>query len=344
MFMMRFDLRSPGADEEGVAARYRTAVKMAAWADDKGCAAIVLSEHHAAEDGYLPAPLTLAAAVAAVTSVTPIVIGAALLPLYDPVRLAEEMIVLDHLSRGRVAFTFGVGYRPVEYELYGVPFERRGRVADDKLAALLTALAQAASGTDERRITPRPFTPGRPALAWGGRSQAAARRAGRHGLDFFAQADTPGLREAYEAACREHGHEPGFCLLPPPDAPTAVFVNDDLDAGWKEVGDALLLDASVYAGWNDAAGVERTAGVSRARTVEALRTERGAHRVVTVAEAAELSEAHGPLQLHPLCGGLDPETGWRYLRRAVDEVLPRVRARAQGPSPLPGPGDRHPST
>jgi len=290
---------------------------MAAWADDKGCAAIIVCEHHASDDGYLPSPLTLAASMAAVTSMTPTLVAAAVLPLYDPARLAEKMIVLDHISRRRAMFTLAVGYRPEEYELYGVDFGARGKVADEKLAALLAAL---------QTVTPAPFTPGGPVLAWGGGSKAAARRAGRNGLGFFAQTNLPGLREAYEEAARAAGHEPGMCLLPSPDVPTSVFVNDDVDAGWRDVGPALLADATVYADWTEAAGVaDTTASISRGRTVEELRAERGPHRVVTTAEAAGLIETHGTLQLQPLCGGLDLDIAWRYLRRVTDDVLPVAR-------------------
>src|SRR5688572_23561928 len=107
MFMMRFDVRAPGKDAQQRADLYRAVVEMAAWADERGCASIAISEHHASEDGYLPSPFTLAAAVAAVTSRTPISIAAALLPLYEPVRLAEDLIALDHLSRGRSFVVFG---------------------------------------------------------------------------------------------------------------------------------------------------------------------------------------------------------------------------------------------
>lgn len=334
MFTMRFDMRAPAKSAEERAALYRTAIDMAAWADANGCGSIVLSEHHASEDGYLPSPFPLAAAMAAVTSATPIVVAAALLPLYEPVRLAEDLIVLDHISRGRTMFVLGLGYRPVEYELHGVDYGQRGRIADEKLAALLDALRGAASpaaapSSPSPLVTPPPFSSGGPLIAWGGATKAAARRAGRNGVGFFSQTDRPGLRETYEQAARAAGHEPGLCLLPSPAAPLSVFVNDDLDAGWAEVGAALLADAVPYFEWNEAAGsADYTVSLSRSRTVEALREERGSHRVVTVGEAAELIRAHGMLSLQPLCGGLDPDLAWRYLRRVVDEVLPAVAASA----------------
>jgi alkanesulfonate monooxygenase SsuD/methylene tetrahydromethanopterin reductase-like flavin-dependent oxidoreductase (luciferase family) len=319
MFTMRFDMRAPDATAEERAALYRAAIDMAAWAESRGCAAVIVSEHHVSDDGYLPAPLTLAASIAAVTSTVPISVAAALLPLYDPVRLAEEMIVLDHISRGRTMFVLGVGYRAEEYDLYGVDFAKRGAIADEKLGALLHHLRGGST------ITPSPYSPGGPMLAWGGSSPPAARRAGRHGLGFIAQGPGPLLEETYEAAAREAGHEPGMCLVPDPATPLSVFVNDDVDQGWLEVGSCLLADATTYADWN--AGLpsaSTTASLSTARTVDELRKENGSHRVATVDEAADLVRTYGLLGLQPLCGGLDPEVAWTYLRRVVDEVLPAI--------------------
>ena len=114
MFTMRFDMRAPGKDATQRAALYRCAIDMAAWADQRGCVSVIISEHHASDDGYLPSPFALASAMAAVTSNVPIVVAAAILPLYEPVRMAEDMIVLDHISAGRTMFVLGLGYRPVE--------------------------------------------------------------------------------------------------------------------------------------------------------------------------------------------------------------------------------------
>ena len=318
MYVVRFDLRAPGVDGRGRAARHRTAVDMARFVDQQGCASIVVSEHHASDDGYLPSPFVLAGAMAAATSATPIVVAVALLPLYDPVRLAEDIITLDHLSEGRAMVVLGLGYRPVEYELYGVDFHRRGRIADEKLARLLGLLDTSSTGTDPVRVTPAPFTSPRPTLAWGGGTPAAARRAGRHGIGFFAQTDAPGLQEEYEAAARGAGYDPGLCVLPSPATPYAVFVADDEDAGWDDVGTSLLADAATYHQWNAAAGTaDTTASVSSAKTVGALRDAAGAHRVVTPTAARSLIAEHGLLALHPLCGGLEPDVAWPYLERAV---------------------------
>jgi len=328
MFMMRFDMRVPGKTPAQIADHYRAAIEMARWADANGPCSIALSEHHVSEDGYLPAPLMLASAMAAVTSGVGIMVAATLLPLYDPVRLAEEMIVLDHISQGRVGYVLGIGYRPAEYELYGVDYSKRGAIADDKLDRLLGTLRQASAGEAMPRVTPAPFSGAQPMILWGGGSKAAARRAGRNGLGFLAQNSAPGLEEAYTEAARNAGLEPGPCIIPPAGMPSVVFVHPDPDKGWQEVGPHLLADALSYADWNEQAGLTAT-NLSGSRTVDALREENGAYRVLNIEQAVELVQQWGRLPLHPLCGGCPPEVAWTYLRRVADEVMPAV-GRATG--------------
>ena len=91
---------------------YAAAIDMCAWAETRGAIVAVLSEHHGAEDGHLPSPLMLASAIAARTERLAIMLAAVVLPFWDPVRLAEEMSVLDIISNGRVSYAFGIGHRP----------------------------------------------------------------------------------------------------------------------------------------------------------------------------------------------------------------------------------------
>ena len=118
MFMMRFDMRAPDGGAPP-AELYRAALEMAAWGEEHGCAAVAVSEHHASPDGYLPAPLVLAAAIAGRTQRLPVQVAALLLPLHDPIALAEQMAVLDLVSGGRVSYVLAVGYRPEEYAAFG---------------------------------------------------------------------------------------------------------------------------------------------------------------------------------------------------------------------------------
>lgn len=109
MFTIRFDMRAPafGAPTTEL---YAAAIDMSAWAEQHGCLAAVLCEHHGSEDGYLPAPLLLASAMAARTDRLALSL-VVILPFHDPVRLAEEIAVLDLISAGRASYVFGLGYR-----------------------------------------------------------------------------------------------------------------------------------------------------------------------------------------------------------------------------------------
>ena len=324
MFTLRFDMRAPSTGAPA-AHLYDAALEMAEWAEANGCGRVLLCEHHMADDGYLPSPVALASAIAARTTSMPIVVAVVLLPLYDPVRLAEEMVVVDLISKGRVSYVAAIGYRPVEYDMFGVDYHRRGKIADEKLGVLLRAKTGEPFEHDGRRIhvTPAPLTPGGPMVAWGGGSLAAARRAGRNGIGLFAQKDDPALRTAYEEAARAAGHEPGMCILPPLDAPTTVFVAEDVDRAWEELGPYLMHDVLSYAEWNK--GNDDTASLSFVGTAEELRAEKRSHRIFSVDEAIDHVRAGAPLGLHPLIGGLPPDTAWRYLRTVVDRVMPAVQ-------------------
>ncbi len=283
MFTLRFDMRTPPLGAPAVQL-YAAAIEMCAWAEHRDCIAVVLCEHHGSEDGYLPSPLILASAIAARTERLALSL-VVILPFYDPVRLAEEMTVLDILSKGRASYVVGLGYRPEEYEHFGLNIRTRGRIADEKLDLLRKLLTGEAVVHDGRRImvTPPPCTAGGPLLMWGGGSLAAARRAGRYGLGFLAQTNLPGMQNAYEAACSEHGREPGPTLLPDRDTPSVCFVADDVDEAWEEIGQYLLHDARTYADWNP--GNETSAGISDVKTVAELRAMSASHRIFSVPEA-----------------------------------------------------------
>jgi alkanesulfonate monooxygenase SsuD/methylene tetrahydromethanopterin reductase-like flavin-dependent oxidoreductase (luciferase family) len=327
VFTMRFDMRAPSFGTPA-AALYSAAADMCAWAETCGCIAAVLCEHHGSEDGYLPSPIVLASAIAARTQRLLLNLTV-ILPFYDPVRLAEDLSVLDIISGGRVSVIFGIGYRPEEYQHFGLNIRRRGLLADEKLELLRKLLIHAHVVHDGRHIavTPRPHTTGGPTLMWGGASLAAARRAGRYGLGLLANGSEPGMQEAYESAAREYGHAPGPVLVPDRDTATAVFVADDVDRAWDEIGRYLLHDAQTYAQWNS--GNETSAGVSGAADVEELRENSKSHRIYTVGEAAARVAAGEMLNLSPLCGGLPPELAWPCLERVGETVMPAA-ARAGG--------------
>ena len=127
MFAMRFDFRNPELAGTTMADRYAAALDMAEWADELGCVMITVSEHHGSPDGYLPSPIPMLAAMAARTKNVRSMIAAVIVPFHDPLRLAEDMIVLDNLSKGRVDLIVAGGYVHEEFAMFDVLMSARGK-------------------------------------------------------------------------------------------------------------------------------------------------------------------------------------------------------------------------
>ena len=111
MSMARFNCVQPGAQPDEMSARYQAFVEMAGYADEHGFAMVTLEEHHGADNGWSPSPLVMAGLVFGRTKSIGISLSALLLPLHDPLRIAEDLAVLDLASGGRMTTIVGLGYR-----------------------------------------------------------------------------------------------------------------------------------------------------------------------------------------------------------------------------------------
>ncbi|MCW2871559.1 LLM class flavin-dependent oxidoreductase [Actinacidiphila oryziradicis] len=328
--VVRLNLVDPGpGDTPGaLSGRYRTAVEMAAYADDHGVTTIQTEEHHGSPDGWLPSPLVFAGAVLGATRRIAVTVSALIGPLYDPLRLAEDIAVLDLTGGGRLVTVAGIGYRPEEYAAQGVDWRNRGALQDEILQTLLSAWTGEPFPYRGRtvRVTPRPYSRPHPLLLVGGSSRAAARRAARLGLPFFPSAHLPELEAYYHARRAEYGTD-GWCLMPPGPVPL-LHLAEDPDRAWASYGHHLLHEARTYASWQSAD--IRSAVRSGAASVADLRRE-GIYRIITPQTCLALAEAAGDrasLVLHPLCGGMPVEEGWRSLHLFAERVLPGLKDRA----------------
>ncbi|MFJ8300383.1 LLM class flavin-dependent oxidoreductase [Streptomyces sp. NPDC094447] len=317
--VVRFNLVDPRATPESLSARYRASVEMAAYADARGVDTVQTEEHHGVANNWLPSPFAFAGAVFGATRRIAVTVSAIIGPLHDPLRLAEDIAVLDLLSGGRLVTVAGIGYRPEEYEERGVDWGRRGKLQDLLLETLLTAWTGEpfTYGGRTVRVTPRPFTQPHPLLLVGGSSRAAARRAARLGLPFFPSAHLPELEAYYRERCAEYGTE-GWTMMPAEVTPL-LHLSEDPDRTWAVHGEHFLHEARTYASWQSKD--IRSAVRSTATTVAELRAE-GVYRVVTPEECLALDPES--LVLHPLCGGMPLEEGWRSVRLFCDAVVPRL--------------------
>ena len=322
--ILRFDMRAPGFAPEQTRELYAAALDMAEWADAHGFDAITLSEHHATDDGFLPSPIALAGAMLGRTRRIRVGISALLVPLYDPVKLAEDLAVLDLAGGGRLAVTAGMGYREEEYAMFGKDWAGRGQLFDECLEVLLRAWTGEAFEWRGRpvRLTPRPATQPRPPLFVGGMGRRAARRAARLGLPFQPAVNDADMIALYHSECARLGLAQPIVL--PPGSGETIFVARDPDHAWQRVGPHWLHDARSYAGWQRAS---RSSAVhSDAASVGELRAE-GLYRVLTPDECVARARERGPLCdfVHfPLCGGTPSELAWESLELYASEVVPRL--------------------
>jgi alkanesulfonate monooxygenase SsuD/methylene tetrahydromethanopterin reductase-like flavin-dependent oxidoreductase (luciferase family) len=317
MFGMRFDFRSPEFAGVSMADRYAAALEMAEWADRLGCVSLTVSEHHGSSDGYLPSPLPMLAAMAARTTSVRLMVAAVIVPFYDPLRLAEDLIVLDHLSKGRVDVILAAGYVGEEFEMFGVPIGERAQRVTEAVTTLRAAFTGEPFEFRGRkvRVTPSPYREGGPALLLGGSSDAAARRAARIADGFIPS--IPDVWEAFRDECIKLGKpDPGPGMLPPAHT---VALAADPEEGWRAHGPYFLHESNAYGKWIADSGAPGP--YQQAAHIDDLRAM-GEYRVLTPSQLVEdLKAAPFPFAMfHPMCGGTPPDLAWSSLRLFETEV------------------------
>lgn len=186
------------------------ALEQIAWIDAQGFPVTInFCEYHGSDDGYMPSPIVMAAAAARITRNVRLQANV-LVPFSDPLRVAEDVAVLDHLSRGRSEVLLLGGYVSSEMAMFGVDPMARGKLMEEGVQTL----KQAWSGKPfeyrgrQARITPSPLQQPYPPIFMGGSSPPAARRAAREADGFVA--GMPHLNPIYEAECKRVGKTPRY--------------------------------------------------------------------------------------------------------------------------------------
>jgi probable F420-dependent oxidoreductase len=170
-----------------------------------------------------PDPLIWLTWVAAATTRLRLMTAVMILPQRNPLVLAKEVATLDYLSGGRIELGIGVGWLKEEFDALGIPFERRGKRADEYVAAMRAlwasdgvSFAGEFVNFDKVNCNPKPVARSMPIVV-GGHSEAAARRAGRLGDGFFpsigAQVDTLPLLEVVARSAEQAGRDPAMVEL-----------------------------------------------------------------------------------------------------------------------------------
>jgi alkanesulfonate monooxygenase SsuD/methylene tetrahydromethanopterin reductase-like flavin-dependent oxidoreductase (luciferase family) len=216
-----FDMRNPPPWATDPTRLYGFTLELCEEADRLGCHSVWFTEHHRFDDGYLPQPLTIAAAVAARTRRIRIGTGIVIAPLHHAVELAEQAAVVDIISGGRLELGLGAGYRIPEFDLFGADIRTRYETTDGRV----TELRRLWDGI----ITPEPVQ--HPLPLWlGYQGPKGAARAGRLGTGLLSvdARRWPPYRDALVAS----GHDPAQGRMA---GGINAWVSEDPERDWVTV-------------------------------------------------------------------------------------------------------------
>lgn len=200
-------------------------VEQAETCEQAGFDGFFFTEHHQQEDGYLPSPVLMAGMIGMRTQRIKVGTCVLLAPLYHPIRLAEDIAVVDQATRGRMVAALGIGYQPHDFDAVGVPVKQRARRTEESVEILREAWTGQPFSypskyhkIDDVRVTPRPYQDGGPPIWLAGWVPAGLERAGRMGDGWIADPiqSLPVIKDyanQYRAEAKKHGRKPYIVLM-----------------------------------------------------------------------------------------------------------------------------------
>jgi probable F420-dependent oxidoreductase len=295
-----------------------------------GFTGVWLSEHHFVDDGYLPSPLVVAAAIAARTRRLTIGTNVLLLPMHHPLRVAEDGAVVQLISGGRFVLGVGQGYVQHEFEALGFDRKYRPSLLEEGIEVIKHAWEEGRTGYEGKRwrLDDLPFEPRpekRPPIYVGAFADPAIDRAVRLADGFLASTGGGALADTYrrvrEALARHGRDDEDFPFI----ASGVVYVHEDPERALADVAPAISYQRSRYAEW----GTDRDRPRPEPIRPEDLPWER--YLVGSPDEVAEgLIRLHqeAPYDHYCFWGRLPGITHEQALANALlfaSEVMPKVR-------------------
>lgn len=251
---MKFSTSLPFLRDLSSSDPFRDMFELAQVAEEAGFDTVTIGQHHFRQ-GDPSDPLTVMAAVAARTSRIRVGTGIFILPMHDPLRVAEQVATIDQLSGGRISLGVGNGWNAFEYEVLGVPFKERGARMEEALKVLKLLWQQENVSFDGRfyrfpEITmyPRPIQRPNPLLWVAGDIPVSVDRAARLGDAWLCGPVTEinhakAMLGIYREACARLDKKPDWVLrrfgwIKPTrkeveDGPLQAYVNGMMDH-WRE--------------------------------------------------------------------------------------------------------------
>lgn len=246
------------------AAVIRQGLEDIVWADQNGFSSVMFASHHFMDDCWIPRPLQMATAAAAVTKNVRVGTDIIILPLQHPVAVAEEAAMADVISGGRFILGVGLGWKENEYAGFGVPYKQRARIYEASVGHIKRLLRdETVSDTDghwrfeNARVRPQPVNPKGVPLWMGGLQDAALKRIARVG-DAWVM--SPGIKaerlleqKQFLMAERAAAGLPAFSEWP---LRREAFIADNEDKAWELYAPGIRHEyghvyRTLYAGYPD---------------------------------------------------------------------------------------------
>ncbi len=330
------DFRCPPGSDVPMPRVYAETFEQVVLAEQWGLELCWFTEHHFLEDGYLPNFVPVAGAAAALTTKMRFSTDICLLPFRHPVRLAEDLAILDNISNGRMELGVGMGYAIGEFDGFGIPRPRRVSLTEECIEVLRLAwTGERFSFSGKRynfsdlRVTPDPVQPGGPPLWMGATSEASARRAARFDTHLLPQGARGAVLDPWAVELRASGRDPSQYRV---GVIRGVFVTEDPEREWAEIAKAERYRRDVYIDLIKASKDQvmggRPEGPRQPIPLNPLQWTVGSVEHC-VEELSTMMAEHGITDLVTWGGppGLAPSVMNASLERFAKEVIPQIRAR-----------------
>ncbi len=327
-FGLWYDFRNPNHERLGFEHFYARTLEQIVGAEALGFDSVWLTEHHFCDDGYTPSPLVLAAAIGARTERLRLGTNLMILPLHDPVRVAEDAATLSLLTGGRFDLGVAIGYREDEFEAFGRSIRHRPSLIEEGVEVIRRAWRGEPLGFHGKRfdygdvrVMPTPEHP--PGIYMGAMSEPAMERTVRIADGLLS---TGGIgHDMYLDALRAAGRDPAEGRIV---AGNWAIIAPDPEAEVERIGEHLLYQANQYIRWGAFGPPESTPEFPDVRSAldgflyELWDADTAVARLSEMLESyPQIADVHFWAQFP----GEPVESGQRRVEYIAEKVLPRLR-------------------
>jgi len=324
-FGVWLDFRNPAPWAVPFERFYRESLDQIADAEALGYGSVWLTEHHFCDDGYTPSPLVLAGAIGERTRSMRIATNLMILPLHDPVRIAEDAATLSLLTGGRFDLGVGIGYRQLEFDQFGRELRFRPSLMEEAVEIMRRAwrgepvrFNGKRYNVGDIRVTPVPEQA--PRILMGGMTEPAIDRAARIADGFLS---TGGIgQDLYVEALARHGRTGSIF------AGHWAIIAEDPEREAARIGEHILYQTNQYISWGAFGPPDQTPLFETAESA----IENGLYELwdaeMAVKNLSAMLDAYPQMEDVHFWGhfpGEPIDSGHRRLEYIADKVLPRLR-------------------